>query len=137
MACTLRDQAGSKKRRERSKRAKKLDPVSLSLNAYARDRSIMRIATTRSSSRCRRSSRRMYPHYQQTYAVLGPAHEQKGDFAKAIAEMEKSLRTRQGHGIEGLAQLGHVYATAGRTADARRVLGAIEGVVGEALRLRL
>jgi len=62
----------------------------------------------------------MNPAYHHPHAFMGLAYEQKGDFAKAIAELGKAYELdRQ---PEALAQLGHVYAVSGRTVEARRVL---------------
>src|ERR1700674_2345652 len=62
----------------------------------------------------------MNPGYHQTHAFLGLAYEQKGEWAKAIAELEQAYKLDSEP--EALAQLGHVYAVSGRTADARKVL---------------
>ena len=64
----------------------------------------------------------LYPEYNPLHAVLALAYEQKGDWSKAITEMEKAYELDKESESEGLAQLGHIYASAGRTADARRVL---------------
>jgi tetratricopeptide (TPR) repeat protein len=99
--------------------AHKLDPVSVAMNAYvggplffARryDQLIQRLQPIAD----------MNPGYHQTHAFLGLAYEQKGDWAKAIAELE--LAYKLDSEPEALAQLGHAYAVAGRTADARKVL---------------
>jgi serine/threonine-protein kinase len=64
----------------------------------------------------------LYPDYNPLHAVLALAYEQKGDWSKAIMEMEKAYELDKESESEGLAQLGHIYAAAGRTQDARRVL---------------
>jgi Flp pilus assembly protein TadD len=61
------------------------------------------------------------PDYQQPYAWIALAYEQKGEWDKAIAAMEKSTQLDGGE-VDGLAQLAHIYAVVGRTADARRLL---------------
>jgi tetratricopeptide (TPR) repeat protein len=62
-----------------------------------------------------------HPDYHQPHAFLALAYEQKGDWPKAIAEMEKAYELDKEP--EALAQLGHIYAVAGRKADALKVLG--------------
>jgi Flp pilus assembly protein TadD len=64
----------------------------------------------------------IYPDYHQFHAVLALANEQKGDWSRAITEMERAYELDKESESEGLAQLGHIYAAAGRTLDARRVL---------------
>lgn len=54
------------------------------------------------------------------------AHEQKGQLGKAIPAMEKCYELDKQP--EALAQLGHMYAAAGRIADAERVLGTLQRV---------
>jgi TolB-like protein/Tfp pilus assembly protein PilF len=101
-------------------RARTLDPVSPALNGYAGavlyyahryDEVIQRMAPIIEKN----------PDYQQPYAWLALAYEQKGEWVKAIATMEKCVEL-DGFGADGLAQLGHMYAVAGRTADARTML---------------
>jgi tetratricopeptide (TPR) repeat protein len=99
--------------------AHKLDPISVATNVYvglplffARryDQMIQRLQPIAV----------LNPAYHQPHAFLGLAYEQKGDWAKAIAELE--LAYKMDSEPEALAQLGHVYGVAGRTADARKVL---------------
>ena len=100
-------------------RARKLDPVSPGMNAYVAwplyyarryDLAIQRLQPLLD----------MFPDYHQSHIFLGLVYEQKGEWAKAIPEMEKAYQLDSEP--EALAQLGHLYAVAGRTADARRVL---------------
>ncbi|MEO8368171.1 MAG: protein kinase, partial [Candidatus Solibacter sp.] len=97
--------------------AHKLDPVSVAMNAYigyplyfARryDQVIQRLQPIAE----------LNPGYHQTHAFLGLAYEQKGDWAKAIAELELAYKIDAEP--EALAQLGHVYAVAGRTDSSTR-----------------
>ena len=66
----------------------------------------------------------MHPDYHQARAILALAYEQKHEWGKAIAEMEKAYELDQEP--EALAQLGHIYAGSGRMTDARRVLGRLK-----------
>jgi Flp pilus assembly protein TadD len=65
-----------------------------------------------------------YPDYHHPYVWLALAYEQKGQWAKATVAMEKAYQL-DGQ-PEALAQLGHVYASSGRSADARRVLSELD-----------
>jgi eukaryotic-like serine/threonine-protein kinase len=99
--------------------AQKLDPVSPFVNAYvgaplfyARryDQIIQRMQPLIE----------MDPSNQAAHAFLALALEQKGELAKATTEMERAYELDQDQ--DGLAQLGHMYAVSGRTADARKTL---------------
>ena len=99
--------------------AHRLDPGSVAMNAYvglplffARryDQIIQRLQPIAD----------MNPGYHHPHAFLGLAYEQKGEWAKATAELEQAYKMDSEP--EALAQLGHAYAVAGRTADARKVL---------------
>jgi serine/threonine-protein kinase len=99
--------------------AQKLDPVSPAINAYAGpplylahryDQAIQRMQPVAET----------FPDYVHPHAWLALSYEQKGEWDKAIAEMEKAYALDQEP--QSLAQLGHIYAGAGRTQDARKVL---------------
>jgi tetratricopeptide (TPR) repeat protein len=66
----------------------------------------------------------LHPDYQHPHSLLALAYEQKGLLAKAIPEMERAYELDRDQ--DGLAQLGHMYAVAGRTADAIRLLGQLQ-----------
>jgi eukaryotic-like serine/threonine-protein kinase len=52
---------------------------------------------------------------------FGLAYEQKGDHARAIAELRRSVDLSKGSTVM-ISALGHAYASAGRQAEARKVL---------------
>lgn len=100
-------------------RAQKLDPVSPAVNAYIGlplflahryDQAIQRLQPIAE----------IYPNYHHPHVFLGLAYEQKGEWTKAIAEMERAYELDKEP--EALAQLGHAYAVSGRIKDARKVL---------------
>lgn len=108
-------------------RALKLDPISPFMNVYVSvplyfahryDQAIQRLQPMVD----------MDPNSQQAHAFLALAYEQKGDWAKAVAEMERAYELDKDQ--DGLSQLGHIYAMSGRTADARRVLRQLEELSG-------
>lgn len=104
-------------------RAQTLDPGSTAINAYAGlilylgrryDDLIQRLRPLADA----------HPEYHHPHAFLALAYEQKGDYGQAIAEMERAYALdRQ---PEALAQLGHIYASAGQPAKARRVLAELK-----------
>jgi TolB-like protein/cytochrome c-type biogenesis protein CcmH/NrfG len=114
-------------------RARKLDPVSPSLNTYSG-------AILYYQHRYDEVIRRMQPivehdpNYNQPHAWLGLAYEQKGECAPAIAEMRRAIDlypTAAGDGGEdGRAQLAHIYAMCGRTAEARQLLAQVTEAAG-------
>ncbi len=59
--------------------------------------------------------------------ILGMAYEQKKMYSEAIAELEAARRISD-EGPHYVASLGHAYAAAGRTADARRCLEDLNGM---------
>jgi serine/threonine protein kinase/tetratricopeptide (TPR) repeat protein len=106
--------------------AQKLDPVSPALNGYSG-------AVLYYAHRYDEVIRRMRPiieknpDYQQPYAWIALAYEQKGEWDKAIAAMEKSTQLVGGE-VDGLAQLAHIYAVVGRKGDSRRVLKRVKEI---------
>jgi serine/threonine-protein kinase len=69
------------------------------------------------------------PRNQPAQAYLGLALEQKGRFPQAIAAFQEAVRLEVSP--EAKAQLGHAYALAGRTDDARLVLKELEELSGK------
>ena len=99
--------------------AQKLDPSSPGMNAYAGaglylarrySRVIERMGTIADIN----------PDYHHPHAWLALAYEQNRDWPRAIMHIEKAHAADSES--DSLAQLGHIYAMAGRTDDARAVL---------------
>ena len=63
----------------------------------------------------------MDPNFMRARYILGMAYEQKKMNSEAVAELEAARRLSD-NGSLYVASLGHAYAAAGRTADARRCL---------------
>ena len=104
-------------------RALKLDPISPAMNAYVGaplylahryDQSIQRMQPIAVMS----------PDTQLAHAFLALAYEQKGELVKAISEMERAYELEKEP--QSLAQLGHMYAVSGRTAEARKALAGLK-----------
>ncbi len=64
------------------------------------------------------------PTYSWTHAYLGMALAQKGAFRDAIAELREGNRLEDSPLLKAL--LAHTYAVAGRTTEARELLGELE-----------
>jgi len=64
---------------------------------------------------------RLDPAYYKFYTAMGRAHTQKGDYAEAIAMLQKG-RSMAGDLPNILGALGQTYALAGQRAEARRLL---------------
>jgi Flp pilus assembly protein TadD len=99
--------------------AQKLDPASPAMSAYVGaplylahryDEVIRRLQPIAET----------HPALQQAHAFLALAYEQKRDWTNSVKEMERAYELEKEP--QSLAQLGHIYAASGRTADARRIL---------------
>ncbi|HYL37698.1 MAG TPA: winged helix-turn-helix domain-containing protein [Bryobacteraceae bacterium] len=66
----------------------------------------------------------MQPDYAPAHELLGLVYEQQGQADQAVQEFQKA--SDLSHGYSGLAALGHLYAAAGKRAEARRVLGELD-----------
>ena len=69
------------------------------------------------------------PTYSWTHAYLGMALAQKGAFRDAIAELREGNRLEDSPLLKAL--LAHTYAVAGRTTEARELLGELEQISRE------
>jgi serine/threonine protein kinase/TolB-like protein/Flp pilus assembly protein TadD len=99
--------------------ARKLDPVSVAMNAYTG--AVLYLAH-RFDDLVERMQQILvaHPENQQAHAFLALAYEQRRDWPRAVAAMTKACELDQGP--QSLAQLGHIYASAGRRNEARRTL---------------
>jgi Tfp pilus assembly protein PilF len=101
-------------------RARELDPLSISMNfsygwrlymARQYDQAIGQLQNTLE----------MDPNFVLPRMVLGQSYEQKGQYDQAISELQKAA-TISHQSPPVLGALGHVYASAGRKADAEKIL---------------
>ncbi len=65
------------------------------------------------------------PAYGYAHHLLGRVYEQQRKYPEAIAELREAA-SRSGDDSTDLAALGHAYAVAGRTAEARRILNSLQ-----------
>jgi serine/threonine-protein kinase len=70
------------------------------------------------------SARRRFPGEFVPRVFSGLLAERQGDHAKAVSELEQAVKMSANN--DDLAQLGHVYGSAGRRADALRMLDSLE-----------
>ena len=68
-----------------------------------------------------RKTLEMSPNYIRAHHFIGIALYKQQKYAESISELETTYSLR-GEGTEGVGTLGHVYAVAGRTNDASRIL---------------
>jgi TolB-like protein/DNA-binding winged helix-turn-helix (wHTH) protein/Tfp pilus assembly protein PilF len=97
-----------------------LDPLSISMNfsfgwrlymAHRYDEAIQQLRNTID----------MDPTFGLAHLVLGQAYEQKGQYADAIAELQKAVAISH-DSAPMLAALAHVYAVSSRPVEARKLL---------------
>jgi len=62
------------------------------------------------------------PNFTPALTVRGRAHEQKKMFPEAMADYQKEMELTQGTATTMLADLGHLYAVTGKTAEATAVI---------------
>jgi serine/threonine protein kinase/tetratricopeptide (TPR) repeat protein len=107
-------------------KARELDPLSLIINKnvgwvayFARqyDRAV----------EAAKKTLELDPDFGLAYSCLGLAYEQKGMSKEAVQAMETQVRIL-GRDPDALLELGHAYATAGRRADARKILVELEEI---------
>ena len=107
-----------------SNQARKLDPLSPILYALWAERLIWTRQYDQAIEKCQKAI-----ELDTTYPVaqlrLGVAYEAKGEYEKAITELE-TARDLSGRAPYFLRSLGHAYATAGRKGQAQQILARIK-----------
>jgi serine/threonine protein kinase/tetratricopeptide (TPR) repeat protein len=108
------------------RRAQELDPLSL-INRAATGWFFYVTRRYDDAIREAQKTLEMDPTFVVARRVLGLAYGKSSRPAQAIEQFEKAVES-SGGSTQYLADLGHALATAGREADARRVLGELEEV---------
>jgi len=103
-----------------AKAGRDLEPLSLVQNANVGWTLLVARHYDEAIAWCRRTLA-MDPNFLRAHMILGLALEQKRMYPEAIAELETARRLSE-DGSYYVASLGHAYAAAGRTAEARRCL---------------
>ncbi len=106
-------------------RAMELDPLSSFIPAYGSLSLYLAHQYDRAESEAK-ALIAAKPDFYLTHAYLGLIYEQTGRLREAIKELEAAYRLDENP--EALAQLGHVHALAGESAEARRILGELLGM---------
>jgi serine/threonine protein kinase/Flp pilus assembly protein TadD len=111
-----------------AEQARRLDPASPAMNIYG---DVVLYFARRYDDAIRRlqTLADLYPDDTQLHAFLALAYEQQRRWDQAIPQIERAYEIDKDQ--DGLAQLGHIYAASGRTADARRVLAQLEELRGK------
>jgi TolB-like protein/DNA-binding winged helix-turn-helix (wHTH) protein/Tfp pilus assembly protein PilF len=100
--------------------ARQLDPLSLSISFSYGWRLYMARQYDQAAEQLR-NTLEMDPNFALAHLVLGQTYEQKGDDKQAIAELQKATAISSNTPLM-IAGLGHAYAAAKNTSEARAVL---------------
>src|SRR6266436_8152169 len=102
------------------KRARDLDPLSISINSSFGWRLYLARQYDRSIAQLR-DTLEMDPNYEWAHLILGQAYEQKGEFNLALAELKKAVELSRNSPLM-VSALAHAYAVQGNTAEAQKLL---------------
>lgn len=105
---------------EEMRRALELDPVSLAINTGLGHVLYLTRQYDRAIEQYQRALA-LDPNFFQAHLWFGRPYLEKGMFTEAIAEIQQAVTLTGGSTIS-LAVLGHAFASAGRTAEAREIL---------------
>ncbi len=102
------------------KRARDLDPLSISINSSFGWRLYLARQYDRSIAQLR-DTLEMDPNYEWAHLVLGQAYQEKGEFNLALAELKKAVELSRNSPLM-VSALAHAYAVQGNTAEAQKLL---------------
>jgi eukaryotic-like serine/threonine-protein kinase len=117
---TLLSQGRTEEAIREAKAGRDLEPLSLVQNANVGWVLFLSRHADEAIAWCRKTLA-MDPNFLRAHLILGLALEQKRTYPEALAELETARRLSE-DGPYYVACLGHAYAVAGRTAEARRCL---------------
>jgi len=103
---------------EQIKKARDLDPLSISINSSFGWRLYLARQYDRSIAQLR-GTLEMDPAYEWPQLILGQAYEQKGDFNSAVAALRKAVELSHNSPLM-VSALAHAYALSGNPAEAQR-----------------
>src|SRR6266516_2906606 len=112
-----------------SLRALELDPLSLPLNAHLGWHYLYARQYDQAIEQCRKTIE-LDPNFPQGHDFLGAAYEQKAMYAEAISEFQKAI-TLSGNSLHIKAELGHLYAVAGKDEEAMKIMDELKGLSKE------
>src|SRR5258708_7084413 len=105
---------------EQIKRARDLDPLSISINSSFGWRLYLARQYDRSIAQLR-DTLEMDPNYEWAHLILGQAYEQKRELNLALAELKKAVQLSRNTPFI-VSTLPHSYAVPGNTAEAQKLL---------------
>jgi TolB-like protein/Tfp pilus assembly protein PilF len=108
------------------RRAQEADPLSLTISTTAGAAFFMARRYDQAVEQLHKTLE-MDPNFPGAHLWLGLVHEQMGRGEEAIAELQKAASLSGGEPAE-LGLRGHAYASAGRRAEAQRVLAELNGL---------
>jgi TolB-like protein/DNA-binding winged helix-turn-helix (wHTH) protein/Tfp pilus assembly protein PilF len=109
---------------EQIKKARDLDPLSISINASLGWRLYLAREYDRSITQLR-DTLEMDPNYEWAHLTLGQAYEQKREFNMAIEELQKAVQLSHSSPLTNSA-LAHAYALSGNHAEAVKLLAHLQ-----------
>lgn len=105
---------------EQIKKARELDPLSISINSSLGWRLYLARQYDRSIAQLR-DTQEMDPSYEWSHLILGQAYEQKGEFNLARAELQKAVELSHNSPLM-ISALAHADALSGNQDEAQRLL---------------
>jgi TolB-like protein/DNA-binding winged helix-turn-helix (wHTH) protein/Tfp pilus assembly protein PilF len=109
---------------EQIKKARDLDPLSISINASFGWRLYLAREYDRAIAQLHETLE-MDPNYEWAHLILGQAYEEKGEFAPAIEELKKAVELAHGSPLMTSA-LAHAYARSGNSAEAMALMAQLQ-----------
>ena len=109
-----------------AKRARELDPLSLSINNNV-GQALLWARQYDGVIEESRKALEIDPNFWVAHLFLGKAYEQKGMYPEAVAALQKA-KELSGGSSEATSMIGYVYAVSGRRDEAVRVLDELKGL---------
>ena len=120
---------GALGRREESlsqiQQASELDPFALILTTASGYLAYFARHYEEAETKCEKVLQRD-PEFMVAHAVLGLAHEGRGDYSRAVSEFKETLRISGGRSPGYLDFLGHAYAASGNRKEAEAILAELD-----------
>ncbi len=105
---------------EQIKKARNLDPLSISINSSLGWRLYLARQYDRSIAQLR-DTLEMDPSYEWSHLILGQAYEQKGEYNLALTELKKAAELSHNSPLM-ISALAHAYALSGNREEAQKLL---------------
>ena len=109
---------------EQIKKARDLEPLSISINASFGWRLYLAREYDRSIAQLR-GTLEMDPSYEWAYLTLGQAYEQKGQYDLALEELQRAVEISHSSPLT-VSALAHAFALSGNHSQARKLLAQLE-----------